>query len=194
MRDRDWNPGIVVAGVLISGGLWASFIILQYAAFDFAKLTTGIGVIFIPAGVRLGLILIFRWWGATGVTLANMLVFGDEFDAKGPLEIVLISVIAGFAPLLAVLLSLRLLRIGRTLTEIKPRDLPIISLAAALISATAHNLAFIALGYQDPGTWLGNTITMAFGDFLGCLTVVFLMWFAMSLYKSSTKRNDRNRE
>ena len=180
---------IPLGGVLSSGGLWAFFIEIQYAVFDFAKQTTGIGLIFIPAGVRLGLILIFGRWGALGVALANMFVFGDEFNAKSFFEVGLISAIAGFAPLLAVYISFRLLRISRTLAELEPYHLPIISLIAALVSAIAHNVAFVALGYQTSENWLTNIIMMVFGDFLGCFIVLLVMWCTIKLIRLSTTKN-----
>lgn len=188
MQKNLRSFSIPLSGVLISGGLWALFINLQYAVFDFAKQTTGIGLIFIPAGVRLGLILIFGWWGALGVAVGNMFVFGDEFNANNFFEVGLISAIAGYAPLLAVFISFRLLGISKTLAELEPYHLPIISLIAALVSAIAHNAAFIALGYQTSEKWLTNTIMMVFGDFLGCFIVLIIMWCTIKLLRLWSRR------
>ena len=182
---------VPLAGILVSGGLWAAFITFNYAFFDFAKFSTGIGFIFIPAGVRLGLILVFGRWGAWGIALFNPLVFGDEFHARSPMEIALISAIAGFAPYLAVRISYRLLKIGRNLEELLPIHLPVISLIAAVISAVANNLAFTLLGYQGDDRWMVNTAMMALGDFSGCFVVLLLMWVAIRSYRLATSRAAR---
>ena len=189
---KIWRSlSVPLAGILISGGLWAAFITFNYAFFDFAKFSTGIGFVFVPAGVRLGLILIFGGWGAWGITLFNPLAFGDEFNARSPVEIALISAIAGFAPYLAVRISYRVLKIGRNLQELLPIHLPIISLIAAVISAVANNVAFTLLGYQGHDRWIVNTTMMALGDFSGCFIVLLLMWVAIKLYRLVTPRAGR---
>lgn len=175
----------ILLAVLLSGLIWAIFIKIHQACFDFSYQTKGIDLIFIPAGVRLGLIMLFRWWGALGITLSNLFVFNPEFETDSFAEVALISAIAGFIPMAAVLVTLRVISLDHRLESLQHYHLQLLSVVAALSSAIAHNIAFVALGYQVSDEWLVNMTMMALGDFIGCFVVLFLMWSAIKLYRSS---------
>ena len=58
----------------------------------------GIDLIYLPAGVRLLIVLAFGVWGAIGIALSNPLLFITAFGQQSMSELVVNSLIAGFVP------------------------------------------------------------------------------------------------
>lgn len=46
------------------------------------KYAPGADLVYIPAGVRLLLVLVLRLWGAIGITIANPFLFVSELDTR----------------------------------------------------------------------------------------------------------------
>lgn len=93
----DWKTGLLLT--LASAALWAGFWFLNKAALGEALVTTGISLIYVPAGIRLLLVLLFGVWGALGVFLADPVLFLNEFGRGAPLEIIVNSASRGSGPM-----------------------------------------------------------------------------------------------
>ena len=168
-RRAEWLMNLA----LTAGGaaLWVSFGFLN-DSLTFAHYAPGVDLIYLPAGVRLAIILMFGVWGALGIVLSNPVLFLKEFNAGAAEDILINSVIAGFVPLLAVMGCRWLLGIDRSLMKLKAQDLPALALAVSVATPIAFNLHFLVHGLK-PFKELWPSLTgMMLGDFLGCLIVL----------------------
>ena len=176
-----WNIKALI--VFVSGTLW----FVSFEAHDWLlPMTThaaGIDVVFVPSGIRFFLLLIGGIWAALGVSLGSLLLSGREFGISNIGEIAAIAAYSGFAPLVALLISMRLLGISESLVNLFPRHLPILALGTAIGSSLFHNLLYWAFGFQPADALLSGFFAMAMGDFTGILLVVILVIGVLRLYR-----------
>lgn len=169
-RLKDLSLGFLLAG--ISAVLWMTFWFLNKALVSDALVTTGISLIYIPAGIRLLLIMVFGVWGAVGIVLADPILFVNEFGRGPPFEMMVNAAISGFGPLIAVKAAGRLFGISPDLDGLGPWHLPLLSLAVSLFVPLLFNIQFILNSRYPVGEFARNYTAMATGDFLGCFLVL----------------------
>lgn len=192
---KDWfNIGLLnkhalhAALVAFSGIVWYGIGLVNMHWFTFANFGPGIDLVYLPAGFRLLIVLVARFWGAAGITLANTVLFVDEFGSGEIIEIITNSIIAGFGPLFAIWLCCNMLRIDIDLTHLGPKDLPIIALVVSVITPLLFNLHFMIYGIKPSQLFVQNVTAMMLGDFLGCLVVLLTALIAIALAKRSTSK------
>lgn len=185
---RDYAETYLLKGSLIiaSALLWYCIGRAQFNWFTSAKFAPGIDLVYLPAGIRLGIVLIARVWGASGITIANTLLFADEFGSGSMGEAITNSAIAGFGPLLAVWVGCRILRIDINLGELKPWHLPVLALIVSVITPILFNIHFLVYGLKPFDQFAANICAMMLGDFLGCLAVLVAMKILIAAYKFIT--------
>lgn len=164
------SRGILLAAV--SAVLWAVFWFVNKMLLSEALVTTGISLIYIPAGVRLLLVLVFGVWGALGVFIADPILFLNEFGSGAPLEVIVNSAISGFGPFIAIKAAGRLFGISPELEGLSPWHLPLLSLAVSLFVPLLFNISFILNDRYPADEFARNYSAMATGDFLGCFLVL----------------------
>lgn len=153
-----------------------------------SSLTFGIGVnwIYLPAGLRLFLTLIFGLSGAIGIAIASFLIsyYGDF-----PHDLTLcigVGLISGFAPYLARVLILKNIKLEADLSNLNIYKLGICILVFAFMSAGLHQWWFSAMGLSDAGTFNHFTV-MVFGDVLGSLLLIAVVKSGIDLLKRAKK-------
>lgn len=175
---KIWTSGLGLA--LASSALWAGFWFLNKAVLSDMLVTTGISLVYVPAGIRLLLVLLFGVWGAVGVCIADPILFLNEFGSGAPLEIIVNSAISGFGPYVAVRAASRLTGIAPDLSGLGAWHLPVLALAVSLFVPLLFNLHFLLNDRYPLADFGRNYMAMATGDFLGCfLVLVFargLIW------------------
>ena len=169
--------------VLVSGLVWYGIGQVNMHWFTFANFGPGIDLVYLPAGFRLAIVLIARVWGATGIAIANTVLFVDEFRSSQPLETMTNSIIAGFGPLLAIWLCCKVMGIDVNLTQLSPKHLPILALIVSLVTPLLFNLHFLIYNIKPLSLILPNVSAMILGDFLGCLVVLIAARLAIGLAK-----------
>lgn len=152
----------------------------------FLEVAPGVNWIYLPAGLRLFLVLIFSLSGALGITIASTLItfgrnLGEDFIA-----ILGIGLISGFSPYLARLLVIRNLKINPDLSNLNIQMITISVLVFALLSTGLHQVWFVLMGI--PSGSLSNAIAMLIGDIVGALLFISLCKFGIDLYKKFVKR------
>jgi hypothetical protein len=141
---------------------------LLFQQLDYAH---GVSWLFLPSGLRLGLVLLFGFHGAIGVMLGSLLVgLGNEMSG---IEAVLTSLISGLAPWLGLWVSVRMFRLRRNLSNLSAVMLLKMAVVFALLSAAGHQLLYLSLGLSE--NFLKNTSVMALGDLAGTLVVIYGM-------------------
>lgn len=163
----------VYAGfALVSGLLWVIVWSLNQLLMGSTAIASGIHLIFLPAGFRLLLILLFGVWGAIGIFIFEPLLFLEAFGSGSGPEVIVSSLISAFSPLLMVILFCRGAGIQRSLTDLRPLHLPLLSLCLSLFTPLLFNIFFVLSGIHPLGTFMTDYSGMATGDFLGCTIVI----------------------
>lgn len=153
---------------------------LHSVSFGHLRFADGVDWIYLPAGVRLALVLVFPLEAALGITLASMMVAWDSladnrwFTAAGT------GLVSGFAPLLARSLAVNGLGLSANLESLNARLLLVLAGLFGIVNAFLHQAWYWAVGRS--GNFLDQVVVMALGDFLGALIVLYLgRWLLVQL-------------
>ncbi|MFO1131987.1 MAG: hypothetical protein U1E16_08260 [Hyphomicrobiales bacterium] len=177
-----------VALVVTSALLWSSVWLANKYLMAGTNVAPGIDLVFLPAGFRLLLVIVFGVWGALGVFLADPLMFMLEFQQGSFGEVLVNAAISGFAPYLTVRAFYRLVGIQGSLIQLKPIHLPLLALAVSVVTPLLLNLHFLLQGRERLGEFLHNFTAMMTGDFLGCLLVSVLARVALAAGRALFQR------
>lgn len=175
--DPRVAPYVVAAAMTAS----AWIVLYQLNAWWFAALdwADGVSWIFLPAAVRLLAVLLFGTAGALGLFLGGLFTMTviEEADASKALGVAAVSALA---PLMAVGLMLRRLRLPSSLCGLGTRQLALLAVASAAASVTLHNLYYWVTAHRaDP---LSGLLPMFVGDIAGTVIVLYLARSAMRLH------------
>ena len=147
-------------------------------------LVFGLGVnwIYLPAGLRLFLTLIFGLPGAIGIAAASFLIsyYGDF-----PRELTVcagIGLISGFAPYLARYFVFSNLRLESDLSNLNFPKLIVCILIYSLLSAGLHQWWFSTMSLEDTGS-VHHFAVMFIGDVLGSLLLISLIKYCLDLMR-----------
>ena len=175
------DPLISLSIMVVSALLYAVLFFANDWTTKYLEAAPGVNWIYLPAGLRLFLVLIFGLSGALGIVISSVLItlyrdLGDDY-----LSIIGIGLISGLSPLLARYLTIRNLKISPDLSNL---NLPIIAACIvifALISSSLHQLWFWLM--DIPSGSFPNTIVMITGDILGAVLLIALIKVCIDLYK-----------
>lgn len=146
--------------MFVSGLVWLLFGLITQASAPLIEYAPGIDLVYLPAGIRLGIVLVFGFWGAVGIAVANPLLFYMEFGQQNIPEVAINSLICGFVPYLTVEVVKRLLGISSRLEKFSPLHLPAFALAVSLVTPLALNINFTAFNYKPDAQMLENLTAM----------------------------------
>jgi hypothetical protein len=149
-----------------------------------AQLTFGLGVswIYLPAGLRLFLTLIFGLPGAMGIAITSFLI---SYLGSFPHELTTcigIGLISGFAPYLARVFVLSNVDISSDLSNLTLPKLLICTLIYAALSAGLHQWWFAVRSLDETGSF-NHFLVMLIGDVLGTIVLVGLIKIGLDLLK-----------
>lgn len=177
--SREWFFGLLVS-------LLAYATLFYLNAWLTSQLAYGLGVnwIYLPAGLRLFLTLVFGLSGALGIAIASFFIcyLGDF-----PPELstcIGVGLISGFAPYLARIFVLSNVNITPDLSNLSLPKLAVCILVYALLSAGLHQWWFAVRGLQETGSF-NHFLVMLVGDVLGTVLLIGLIKAALDLLKSS---------
>ncbi len=147
----------------------------------FLEVAPGVNWIYLPAGLRLFLVLIFSLSGALGIAIASTLItFGRDLG-NDMISILGIGLISGFSPYLARLLVIRNLKINPDLSNLNAQIIAISVLVFAALSTGLHQVWFVLM--DIPSGSPSNAIAMLIGDILGALLFISICKFGIDVYK-----------
>lgn len=162
--------------VLVASGLiWLAFWQASQSVLGVTQLQNGITLVYVPAGVRLVILLISGIWGALGIALAFPFALLQVYPDASWKEALTYSAIAGFVPYGTVYTVCRATKVTRDLGSLRSIHLPLLAVAVSVAGALAYTGALTAFGRLNPGMLFQNFTAMMAGDFLGCFTVVLLV-------------------
>lgn len=175
----EWVLGFLISAV--------TYTILFYInAWLTNNLTYGLGVnwIYLPAGLRLFLTLIFGLPGAIGIALASFMIC---YFGQFPPELITcigIGLISGFAPYLARIFVVSNINISPDLSNLSLPKLALCILIYALLSAGLHQWRFAVRGLDETGSF-NHFLVMLLGDVLGTVLLIGLIKAGLDLLKPS---------
>ena len=178
---------VIIGSIFVSGIVWLGVSPLNSNLMSSTTVTTGIELVYLPAGFRLLIILLFGLWGALGIFITNPIFFLSIFGSASVTEIVINAGIAAFVPYLVVRTCSKSFGISSSLLGLRPIHLPVLALAVSLATPLAFNLHFLLAGREPPELILTNFSAMAFGDFVGCLLVIGFARLLIAAYRMVTK-------
>lgn len=175
----EWFLGFLISAV--------TYTILFYInAWLTNNLAYGLGVnwIYLPAGLRLFLTLVFGLPGAIGIALASFMIC---YFGQFPPELITcigIGLISGFAPYLARIFVVSNINISPDLSNLSLPKLALCILIYALLSAGLHQWWFAVRGLDETGSF-NHFLVMLLGDVLGTVLLIGLIKAGLDLLKPS---------
>ncbi len=168
----------VMAGVLVSAIAYTTlFYINNWLTSEFI-FSLGVNWIYLPAGLRLFLTLIFGLPGAFGIALASFLI---SYHGDFPHDLLLcigIGLVSGFAPYLARVFVLSNVRLSPDLSDLNFQKLMICILIYAFLSAGLHQWWFSTMALDNVGG-INHISVMFIGDVLGSLLLISLIKYSL---------------
>ena len=146
----------------------------------------GVNWIYLPAGLRLFLTLIFGLPGAIGITLASFLIsyYGDF--SQDLILCIGIGLVSGFAPYLARIFVLRNVSLASDLSDLNFQKLVICIFIYAALSAGLHQWWFSTMALDNAGG-INHLSAMFIGDVLGSLLLIYLIKYSLDILKKIRK-------
>ncbi len=137
--------------------------------------TQGVDLLFLPAGVKLVLIMVAGWRGALGCGLSLLSLSTRFWPGLEPVWLLLYSALSVGMTWLVVGVMLRRLALGPTLEGLSFWELVQIDMLNTLLHGLAVNGYFWALGLRSSETFWSAALAMTLGDFLGAGVIMLLV-------------------
>ena len=179
---------VFLVGVLISTLLYSALFFFNDWLTETVKYDLGVSWIYLPAGLRLFLILIFGLSGAIGIAAAS---FAISYFGVFPPDLVTcigIGLISGFAPLLAKWVVVSNIPINNDLSNLSLQKIIFCVVVYALMSAGLHQYWFVLRGLESGS--LDHFLVMFVGDIAGSILLIALIKYSIDLVKRSKPKRD----
>jgi hypothetical protein len=177
---------LFLVGVLISALLYSALFFFNDWITEMLKYDLGVSWIYLPAGLRLFLILIFGLAGAIGIAAASFAIsyFGvfppDLFTCIG------IGLISGFAPLFAKWVVVSNTYISNDLSNLSMQKILLCIVAYALMSSAFHQYWFVLRDLESGS--LNHFLVMFAGDVAGSILLTALIKYGIDLMRRGLPR------
>jgi hypothetical protein len=166
----------------LSAALYVMFFYFNQFITESFEMSMGVNWIFLPAGIRIFVTLIFDYSGAIGLAMASLLINYIGFYEIDLVSTLGIALICGIAPLLGRLFVIHTFKVRADLSNISMKQLLAIIIAYSLLSSGLHQLWFVTRGL-DSGSW-NHFIAMFCGDVAGSILFVVIIKYGIDLVKS----------
>jgi uncharacterized membrane protein (DUF373 family) len=177
-----------VAVLLISGIAFSLSFRLNQLLDDYFVYSQGISLLFIPAGVKLLLVLVGRLPAVIGILIVSVHLGAGIWPDKSMVTVFNFAFVSLMTYPLATYVVLRLLGIRRDLHNLRYWHIVALSLAASVLNGIVHNIDYLIEGVSDSESQWSNTAAMVLGDFLGCFVAVSLFHTATVFLSKQTKQ------
>lgn len=180
-NTSEWIIGCVISAM-------AYTFLFYFNSWLTNNLTFGLGVnwIYLPAGLRLFLTLIFGLPGAIGIATASFLIsyYGDF-----PHDLTVcigVGIISGFVPYLARYFVFKNIHLESDLSDLNFPKLITCILIYALLSAGLHQWWFATMTLENTGS-VDHFLVMFIGDVLGSLLLISLIKCCLDLLRKTRR-------
>ena len=177
---------IWLSGVFISACTYAVLFYVNSWLTSTLIFGTGVNWIYLPAGLRLFLTLVFGLPGAVGIALASFLISYCGALSDDLIVCVGTGLISGFAPYLARIFVLSNVELAPDLSNLNLFKLIICILVYAVLSAGLHQFWYLTVDLDDGGT-MNHFFAMFIGDVLGSVLLISLIKYSLDLMRRFRK-------
>ena len=164
------------------------FFLINQSVFEIFSVSENINWIFLPAGLRLFFILVYRHRALVGLFLGSLLasVYLTQ-ETLSPFTLCL-ALASTLNPLIALYAMEKLTTYFNLILQNLTLE-AIISLAIlqAFFSTTLHHLIFLAFEKTLQENFLGELLTMFFGDLFGIVIMLMFLTLGLKLILKSYK-------
>lgn len=168
MLRNTFNPTLI----LISALLYAIFFGINSFLMESLTFSLGVNWIFLPAGLRLLLTLLFGMSGAIGISLTSILIALNFYFQHDLISGIGAGLLGGLAPYLAKLLVFKNMRLTSNLENLNGHKLLNCIFIYSLMSPMLHQTWFVVRGIND--NFVEHVGVMFIGDLLGTLIIIYL--------------------
>ena len=179
---------VFLVGVLISTLLYSALFFFNDWLTETVKYDLGVSWIYLPAGLRLFLILIFGLAGAVGIAVASFAISYFGVFIPDLVTCIGIGLISGFAPLLATWLVVSNIPINNDLSNLSIQKIIFCIVVYALVSSGLHQYWF-ELRDLESGS-LNHFLVMFVGDIAGSVLLIALIKYSIDLLKRRKPKQD----
>ena len=177
---------LFLVGVLISALLYSALFFFNDWITEAVKYDLGVSWIYLPAGLRLFLILIFGLAGAIGIATASFAISYFGVFSPDLLTCICIGLISGFAPLFAKWVVVSNTYISNDLSNLSMQKILLCIVVFALMSSGFHQYWF-ELRDLDSGS-LNHFLVMFIGDVAGSILLIALIKYGIDLMRRGVPR------
>jgi hypothetical protein len=188
LGTRRTNSILFCVGTLISAALYSALFFLNDRLTEVLKYDLGVSWIYLPAGLRLFLILIFGLAGAIGIAAASFTISYFGVFPPDLITCIGIGLISGFAPLLAKWIVITNVNISNDLSNLSIQKIILCVVVYALVSAGLHQYWF-ELRDLESGS-LNHFLVMFIGDIAGSILLIACIKYSIDLVKRSKPKRD----
>ncbi len=146
----------------------------------------GVNWIYLPAGLRLFLTLIFGLPAAIGIAIASFLI---SYYGEFPNDLTLcigVGLVSGFAPYLARIFVISNVRLEPDMSNLSLQKLLICICVYAALSAGLNQWWFSTAALENTGG-MNHFFVMFIGDVLGSLLLISLIKYSLDFLKKTRK-------
>ena len=177
---------LFLVGVLISALLYSALFFFNDWITEAVKYDLGVSWIYLPAGLRLFLILIFGLAGAIGIATASFAISYFGVFPPDLLTCIGIGLISGFAPLFAKWVVVSNTYISNDLSNLSMQKILLCIVVYALMSSGFHQYWF-ELRDLESGS-LNHFLVMFIGDVAGSILLIALIKYGIDLMRRGVPR------
>jgi hypothetical protein len=177
---------VFLVGALISALLYSALFFFNDWLTETIKYDLGVSWIYLPAGLRLFLILIFGLSGAIGIAAAS---FAISYFGVFPPDLVTcigIGLISGFAPLLAKWVVVSNIPINNDLSNLSIQKIILCIVIYALMSSGFHQYWFVLRDLESGS--INHFLVMFIGDVAGSILLITLIKYGIDLMRRTVPR------
>lgn len=179
----EWMNGFLISALTYAALFYLNAWLTSHLAYSF-----GVSWIYLPAGLRLFLTLIFGLSGAIGIAIASFLTCYLGDFTPDLITCIGIGLISGFAPYLARIFAASNIKIASNLSDLSLPKLAICILIYAALSAGLHQWWFVVRDLDESGA-VNHFLVMFTGDVLGTVLLIGLIKYSLDLLKPSRRIN-----
>jgi hypothetical protein len=177
---------LFLVGALFSALAYSALFFFNDWLTETVKYGLGVSWIYLPAGLRLFLILIFGLAGAIGIAAASFAI--SYFGAFPPdlLTCIGIGLISGFAPLFAKWVVISNTYISNDLSNLSMQKIFLCIVVYALMSSGFHQYWFMLRNLESAS--LNHFLVMFAGDIAGSILLIALIKYGIDLMRRGGPR------
>lgn len=177
---------LFLVGVLISALLYSALFFFNDWITEMLKYDLGVSWIYLPAGLRLFLILIFGLAGAIGIAAASFAISYFGVFPPDLLTCIGIGLISGFAPLFAKWVVVSNTYISNDLSNLSMQKILLCIVVYALMSSAFHQYWFVLRDLESGS--LNHFLVMFAGDVAGSILLTALIKYGIDLMRRGVPR------